>query len=160
MTWLSVSPPSGFIAQGGSEAVTLHFDAAGLAAGDYTAYVVVTHNGATSPDAIPVDLAVTDPSPAGETPLVFGLRGAYPNPFNPRTHIAFTLGEAGPVALQVLDLRGRVVKTVVRSELAAGEHDVVWDGTDDSGRHVAAGTYLARLQTRTQSATSKMVLAK
>jgi len=74
---------------------------------------------------------------------------AYPNPFNPRVRIPYEVGgTAGDarVVLEILDLRGRVVRTLVQATQSAGRrHEAVWDGTDAAGRHLASGTYLARL---------------
>jgi uncharacterized protein len=69
-----------------------------------------------------------------------------PNPFNPRTTIAFTLPAAGPARLAVYDPAGRLIRTLVDGEMAAGRHEVPWDGRDGASRSMASGTYLARLQ--------------
>jgi hypothetical protein len=69
-----------------------------------------------------------------------------PNPFNPRLDIAFRLTYGGPVRLQVLDVRGRHVKTLVDEPCPAGSATVVWDGTDAAGRTVASGVYQVRLE--------------
>jgi len=69
----------------------------------------------------------------------------WPNPFNPRTTIAFELGRAGPAQLQVLDLAGRVVTTLADGRLAAGHHERTWTGCDARGRAMPSGVYLVRL---------------
>lgn len=69
----------------------------------------------------------------------------FPNPFNPRTTIAARLDEASSVVLAVYDSRGYRVAELLRGSLPAGTHEVRWDGRDERGRSVAAGTYLARL---------------
>jgi hypothetical protein len=69
-----------------------------------------------------------------------------PNPFNPRTTLAFALAESGPVRVAIHDARGRLVRELWTGELPAGEQALAWDGRDDRGRDVAAGVYLARLQ--------------
>ncbi len=73
------------------------------------------------------------------------LLGVHPNPFNPSTTIAYTVARAGPVRLQVADLRGRLVRTLVDEPRPAGESAVRWDGRDAAGRSVAGGVYLVRL---------------
>ena len=78
-----------------------------------------------------------------------GLDPAYPNPFNPRTTIAFEVAEAGagqPLRLEVLDLRGRVIRTLASGAREAGRHEVVFDGRDQRGQRLASGVYLARLR--------------
>ena len=88
----------------------------------------------------------------------------YPNPFNPLTRIPYELGgEGGVVAvrLEVLDVRGRLVRTLVAAHRAAGQrHEAVWDGTDDSGRHLPSGTYLARLSADGQVQSRFLTLVK
>jgi hypothetical protein len=83
-----------------------------------------------------------------------------PNPFNPRTTVHYELHEAGRVELRVFNLRGECVRTLVSHHQNAGRHEVIWDGTDDSGRAVSSGVYLAALQSGGTADTGKMVLLK
>ncbi|RKZ17101.1 hypothetical protein DRQ53_04545 [bacterium] len=69
-----------------------------------------------------------------------------PNPFNPRTTLRFNLAETASVHLKIYDLRGRVTRTLDCGQLGPGEHEKIWDGTDDDGRSVASGNYLVRLE--------------
>jgi flagellar hook assembly protein FlgD len=68
-----------------------------------------------------------------------------PNPFNPRTTIAFDLPQPGRARLQIFDVRGRRLRGLVDGVLPAGTHRVVWDGRLDNGLPAASGTYLYRL---------------
>jgi flagellar hook assembly protein FlgD len=68
-----------------------------------------------------------------------------PNPFNPHTSIEFGLSRAGKVALRVFDVHGRMVRTLVRGHLPAGQHTVAWDGTSERGETVPSGLYFYRL---------------
>jgi hypothetical protein len=96
----------------------------------------------------------------GELPQVTRLQGAYPNPFNPRTTVAFELAAAGPVRLTVYGLDGRRVVDLLREVLPAGGHTVTWEGRDAAGRSVASGTYLLRLQTREGAQSARVMLLK
>ncbi|MEO5988059.1 MAG: FlgD immunoglobulin-like domain containing protein [Candidatus Eisenbacteria bacterium] len=70
-----------------------------------------------------------------------------PNPFTARTTIAFDMPSTAAVTLRILDVTGRVVRTLAAGEgMASGRHDQVWDGRDDTGGGVAAGVYLVRLE--------------
>jgi hypothetical protein len=89
-------------------------------------------------DWLPALDAPSDPSAA---PTVHSMDRARPNPFNPRTTIAFELGASARVDLAVFDPAGRLVRRLVDEELAAGAHESVWDGRDSSGRDLASGTY-------------------
>ncbi len=93
----------------------------------------------------------------GDEPV---LRGAYPNPFNPRTEIAFSLPADTGVELAVYDMRGRLVRTLLQGQtLTAGEHRLVWDGRDRNGSAAVAGIYFARLEAGGRVLTSRMTLA-
>lgn len=85
-------------------------------------------------------------SGTGESaPRRTALGGAHPNPFNPRTTLRFELAADGPARIEIFDLRGRRVRTLLDRTLAAGDHAVGWDGTDDASRPLAGGTYVIRL---------------
>ncbi len=83
------------------------------------------------------------------------LRQNYPNPFNPRTRIGFEIATATKVKLEIFDLRGRKITTLVDEIKQSGSHQVEWDaGT------LPSGVYLCRLQAGTQVSVRKMVLMK
>jgi hypothetical protein len=103
---------------------------------------------------------VTDVPDGGAPPAATALREVRPNPFNPRTTVAFDLARTGPVVLAVHDPRGARVCTLVDRELPAGRHEAVWDGRDDNGRRVASGVYLARLTAAGVRDMTKMVMLK
>ena len=108
-------------------------------------------------------LLVTSPAAAGVgdgLPQVTRLVGNAPNPFNPRTTIAFDLGAPGPVRLEVFDARGRLVRRLTVEAYPAGRREVVWDGTDDAGEPVASGVYFSRLQADGATEVGKMMLLK
>ena len=84
-----------------------------------------------------------------------------PNPFRPKTEIAFTVPErAGCVTLAVHNVNGQVVRTLLSRELPAGPSLVVWDGRDDDDRPLASGIYFARLAAGGESVFRKMTLLK
>ena len=74
------------------------------------------------------------------------LHPSFPNPFNPRVTISFTLAKPGYVKLTVHDLGGRMVKRLLEMELDAGVHRLDWDGTDRAGRPVSSGRYVCRFE--------------
>lgn len=83
-----------------------------------------------------------------------------PNPFNPSTTIRFSLPRPMAASLTIYDLHGRPVRGLLCGSVAAGAHEVLWDGHDSSGREVASGTYIARLQTPQGVAVRRMTLAR
>lgn len=102
-----------------------------------------------------VDSGTWVPS-AGEPTVPF-LCAPTPNPFGADTRIAYSMPEAGRVLLRVYDLSGRVVATLVDGEVAAGRHEVLWDGRSSANKTVAHGIYFCRLTGGGGSAT-KMIL--
>ncbi len=80
---------------------------------------------------------------------------AVPNPFNPRTELRFTLGDAEHAKLAIFDVAGRHVTTLLDATLEAGEHAIAWNA-----KGVSSGVYLARLKTVTGSSAVKLVLAE
>jgi hypothetical protein len=92
-----------------------------------------------------------------------GLRlvGAAPNPFNPRTEIAFELPASARVSLSVYDAAGRRVRSLVAGEdMSTGRHAVVWDGCGDGGRRLPSGSYLCRLEAAGEVVGLTVMLAK
>lgn len=90
--------------------------------------------------ATPVDNNVPTIDKAG------GFRSVAPNPFNPATTIKFVVNRADLVQLNVYNIRGEKVRTLIQDRLPATEYSLVWDGTDDAGKSVASGSYFARLR--------------
>jgi len=92
--------------------------------------------------------------------LVAKLHQNFPNPFNPSTSIAFDLQGAAQVRLEVFDLHGRKVRTLFAGHGDAGHHVLRWNGLNDSGQEVAAGSYVCRMRSAGQVATRKMTMIK
>jgi len=90
----------------------------------------------------------------------FSLDQNYPNPFNPTTKIEFILSKSGQVRIDIFNILGEKVKTLMDQHLKAGRQLVEWDGKDESGEEVASGVYFYRLQTQDFTETKKMVLMK
>ena len=91
-------------------------------------------------------------------PARFELGANYPNPFNPSTLIPYQLAASSYVRLEVFNLLGQRIATLVAGEQAAGVHTAVWDATDGSGQAVGAGVYLYRLTVGGEHQTGRMVL--
>lgn len=83
-----------------------------------------------------------------------------PNPFNPRTQLSFDLRRDGQVRIELFDLAGRRVATLLDEVRPAGRVEVMWDGRDDSGRASASGTYFARATGGGETATAKLTLIR
>ncbi len=106
---------------------------------------------------LPVGIAEDDPT----LPEAFALHPNFPNPFNPSTTIRFDLPQQSKVTLAVYNMLGQKVRTITNTLYPAGRHQVVWDGTDQSGNPVASGVYIYRISTNNGfSKAQKMMLLK
>ncbi len=74
-------------------------------------------------------------------PNQLALRPSYPNPFNPNTKISFSLPKLSDVDMQVVDINGRKIRNLLNNTLASGNHNVSWDGTNNSGVNMSSGIY-------------------
>ncbi|MEA1981355.1 MAG: M6 family metalloprotease domain-containing protein, partial [candidate division Zixibacteria bacterium] len=93
-------------------------------------------------------------------PSEFVLEQNYPNPFNPKTSINFTLNRNAYATLNVYNILGEKVKTIIDDNLIAGEFNIEWDAIDDNGNKLSSGIYLYRLKVGEQIESKKMVLLK
>ncbi len=92
--------------------------------------------------------------------LSLNLKQNYPNPFNPETKISFTIPIKQKVKLEIFNIKGQKVMTIMNGELAEGTHDYVWKGVDEKGHKTASGLYFYRLVTDRETLSRKMLLIK
>ncbi|MFH2049899.1 MAG: T9SS type A sorting domain-containing protein, partial [bacterium] len=118
-------------------------------------------------DAVVSDMNFNAISPvitsAGKTaglPGQFRLDQNYPNPFNPTTEIVFSIPQDAKVSLEVFNIMGQRVKTLIDEMLNAGEHTVEWDSRNSSGQSVSSGIYFYKLNAGDQTDSKKMMLLK
>jgi hypothetical protein len=97
---------------------------------------------------------------ASDTPAIFFLGDAYPNPFNPVTTINFNIPGEMHVRLAIYGMDGRRIAVLVDETLVAGPHEAVWRGRDETGRPVGSGVYFSKLLAGSQSQVRKMTLMK
>ncbi len=96
--------------------------------------------------------------PGGVMPGAYALVQNRPNPFDAGTTIAFDMPRAGEVRIEVLDVSGRVVCTLLSGSSPRGRHSVEWDGRDAAGSQASPGIYFVRMLTGEFTATRKMML--
>ncbi len=161
--WLLMEPVVGSLIPGESAEVGVCVDADGLEPGMYECMLVLTSNDFNEPvREIPLTAEVY---PTGvdddSVPARLTLRGSYPNPFNPRTNIAYDLPEPARVSMRVYSAAGRLVRTLLDgAAMNAGPHVQPWDGRDDSGAGLASGVYFCRLEVDGEALSRSMVLLK
>ncbi|MAT56456.1 MAG: hypothetical protein CMF23_00630 [Ignavibacteriae bacterium] len=101
-------------------------------------------------------LNLSNNSPVNE----YTLYDAYPNPFNPKTNIKFSIPEDSFTVVKIFDLLGREMKTLLSEELMSGTHQLVWDGTNNFGEQVSTGIYILNLRSNLFSSSIKLNLIK
>lgn len=104
--------------------------------------------------------SISSHSNVSSLPVSFELNQNYPNPFNPATTIKYYVGKQGATKLQIYDVLGREVRTLVNTVQSAGWHIVIWDGTNESRKTMSTGTYFYRLDNNGQSEAKKMLMLK
>ena len=93
-------------------------------------------------------------------PDVFALHQNYPNPFNPVTTIRFDIPQESHVRMDVYNVMGQRVRTLMNGTMQPGFHAVRWDGTNDMGKSLASGMYIYRIQSSKFTSVKKLVLMK
>lgn len=126
----------------------------------YTVGITAVYEGDIESDFVTLDFLYSGTNTGNDLIATTELNGNYPNPFNPTTTIAFSLKEAGHAVLEIFNVKGESIKQLVSDQLAAGQHSVVWNGTDNSGKPVSSGIYFYKLSSKNFSATRKMILMK
>ena len=106
--------------------------------------------------ALEVQLSIIDET----LPITYNLHNAYPNPFNPVTTLLYDLPEDALVTINIYDLMGRSIKSLVKSNQSAGYRSIQWNATNNLGEPVSAGMYLYTIQAGEFRQTKKMVLLK
>lgn len=95
-----------------------------------------------------------------DPPAAYSLWQNYPNPFNGNTRITFDLPEEEFVDLEIFDILGRHIKVLLSDRMQAGEHSVVWNGTDGAGNRVSGGIYFYTLKCNAFSSHRTMLYLK
>lgn len=93
-------------------------------------------------------------------PKKYELHDAYPNPFNPKTTIKFQIPQSQLVCINIFDIQGKIVTTLINNTFTTGNHTVIWNGKNNFGEYVAAGMYFYHLTSGKFSQTKKMLLLK
>lgn len=103
---------------------------------------------------------INDQTDQAGVPTQFRLEQNYPNPFNPETTIRFSLPRAFQVKLEIYNMLGQRVRSLVNGQLNAGVYTAKWDGNDDLGRSLSSGVYFYRIEAGRFASTQRMVLMK
>ncbi|PID27112.1 MAG: gingipain R [Candidatus Cloacimonadota bacterium] len=130
---------------------------------DYSASFHVMSNDMNNPD-IEVQLNADFTNVDNDNTQVYTteFKGNYPNPFNPTTTISFSVEKASDVEINIYNVKGQKVKSLLNQKMDAGNHQIQWHGKDDNGKQAGSGIYFMKLNAKdvNLSAMKKMILMK
>jgi Peptidase family C25/Propeptide_C25/FlgD Ig-like domain len=160
LRWINLDTSSGTLEADGTREITVNFDTSDVE--EYVHYCqIIISTDSWDSKTIPVLLTpVNDENE--ETELVTGamLLQNYPNPFNPETLIKYELADAGNVSLEVYNIKGQIVRSLVQEYKPAGSFEVCWDGRSGDESEVASGIYFYRLRSGSEDICRRMLLLK
>lgn len=155
--WLSIDLENGGLNAGDSDNVYLEFDASELDEGNYVAYITITDH-MENEYVVPVFMFVDIGTGIHNSKLISEFENI-PNPFSNKTSIHFTLEEKASVALEIFNLKGEKIQTLISAvEYSKGAHFVNWNATDDRGASIESGVYFFRISINEEIVTGKMIL--
>jgi hypothetical protein len=158
---LSIEPESSTVFPGGTKPLTLTIDSSTLGPGVFCARVVFESNSFQGPDTLQVDFEVTGGATGAEVlgaPDRFRLGRPRPNPSAGAVELVLALPAAADAAVDVFDVRGRRVASILSGALPAGYHSVRWDARDGTGRRVGSGVYFVRALAGSERSMQRLVI--
>lgn len=126
-------------------------------------YEGTVHDGRVDPIKLAALLEVNPTSvqsQSGDTPMEFALWPCFPNPFNASTVIRYDLPLPSFVRLEIYNALGQKIKTLVNAQKSAGEHQLQWDATNDTGQPAPSGVYLVFLLAGKETRTHKVAIVR
>jgi hypothetical protein len=163
--WLSYDPAFALIEPGAQTSLSVEIDKTNLVTNTlYQAELLISSTDPIQPElTVPVNIFIGSTSSIHQNTIIpkeLALHANYPNPFNPSTTLSFDLPRSTSVTLEVYNLLGQRVKTIVNGYLTAGSYRFLWDGTADTGHSISAGIYFYQLKTDMGTLIKKMILTK
>ena len=114
----------------------------------------------TAQAVVLIDVSVAVEEDAAEVPTEFRLYQNYPNPFNPETQILYDLPKAAHVRIEIFNILGQRIKTLVDEQKPAGAYSLIWDGRTDNSEAATSGVYIYRLKTNEFVKSRKLLLLR
>ena len=112
------------------------------------------------PSSFSVDLSELLGTDDNQIPGVFALHNNYPNPFNPVTNITYDIPEVSEVKLEIYNVTGQHIRTLVNGAHEPGRYRIVWNATNEFGRPLASGMYFYRISAGDFISVKKLLLMK
>ncbi len=160
--WLSFTPDNGNLATGETDEIILTFNSTGLTGGTYYSALMID-DGVEGQHLVPITLNITETNSGNNLiPLATELYGNHPNPFNPTTEISYGLNQDSKVVLNIYNIKGQKVRTLINEQQEAGYHKVHWNGLDEAEKQATSGVYFYEFYAEDTDYTSvkKMILLK
>ena len=164
VTWLCLDIIAGMLVAGDSEEIQVTFDTTDLEIGDYVCYIMINDD-IREETIVPVMLSVLETGSGNDLlPTITELSSIYPNPFNPSTTFSFSLKADSKVTINIFNIKGQKVKTLINKNLNSGYHNIVWNGKDDNGKNAPTGVYFSLFDAHDEigdyTITRKIILLK
>ena len=155
--WLSLAIDNGGLNSGDSDEIQVDFDATNLDEGNYVAYITITDH-MENDYMIPVFMFVDIASGIQHHEFISNFENI-PNPFIDKTAIHFTLEKPTSVSLEIFNLKGEKIRSLIsNTEYQKGEQFVIWNTQDEKGARVKSGVYFYRIKMNEDHVTGKMIL--
>ena len=159
--WLTISPENGTIPAFNTELIQFNISTLFMNYGEYNGTIEIE----TSVGVFYVEVTIIvaelniDNDIAG-IPHTFKVHENFPNPFNPVTKVQIDVPEFGHAIIQVHDVSGRLITTLVNEELRPGFHSIQWNGKNQLGESVSSGVYILNVRFENLNISQKMLLVK
>jgi len=156
---IEIEPTEGSLAAGESVEISINVDTSSMTEMEYN-YDMVISSDNWETIIVPIRLAPSQGNQVDVIPAITKLNQNYPNPFNPETYIGYELPKADYVTLEVYNIKGQMVRSLVQEYKPAGSYEVCWDGRSEEGCEAASGIYFYRLCSGGEEISKRMLLLK
>lgn len=165
--WLSVDPSASELAAGEDISIEVIIDATELEEGEYESVITINSNDPENPEVeVLVYLQVTEGTSAEPNlPVANKLFDSYPNPLflnsahgDKGTTIGYSIKETGWVTIEVFNLKGQKVRTLLNAQIGNGTHSIAWNGRNQAGEQVSSGVYFYRMRTPNYSEIKRLIV--
>jgi agmatine deiminase len=159
VSWLSVDPFAGTVQPNGWAAVQVICDGTDLPVGDYEGTIWISSNDPENP-VVEIPVFFTVDVASGSDPAVRNdlLVKNYPNPFKNLTTFELVTSEPSIVSLEIYNVKGQIVRSLISGTLLSGLHQIIWDGNDERGSRLENGIYFYRVRSGAKEISDKLIL--
>ena len=160
ISWVTLFGDDGIMVNGETEFITFNFNSLSMIPGIYEGDMILTTNMGSS--FIHLQMVVIEPLGLDDEsiPLKFSVSKNFPNPFNPVTNFQIDVPELGSMQVYVYDISGKLITTLMNSNIEPGFHNFKWNGKNDLGAQASSGVYILNVHLNGQHRSQKMLLVK